>query len=31
MGTKAETIGVSGRPAGFTLWTAAVSDWPPQR
>jgi hypothetical protein len=25
MGTKAETIGVSARPAGFTLWTAAVS------
>ena len=25
MGTKAETIGVSTRPAGFTLWTAAVS------
>jgi hypothetical protein len=25
MGTKAEAIGVSGRPAGFTLWTAAVS------
>jgi hypothetical protein len=25
MGTKVETIPVSGRPAGFTLWTAAVS------
>jgi hypothetical protein len=25
MGTKAETIRVSARPAGFTLWTAAVS------
>ena len=25
MGTKAGTIGVSARPAGFTLWTAAVS------
>jgi len=25
MGTKAETIGASARPAGFTLWTAAVS------
>ncbi|MDH4112316.1 MAG: hypothetical protein OEV60_06465 [Actinomycetota bacterium] len=25
MGTKAETIGVSTRPAGFTIWTAAVS------
>ena len=25
MGTKAETIKVSARPAGFTLWTAAVS------
>src|SRR6266508_214964 len=25
MGTKAETITVSARPAGFTLWTAAVS------
>ena len=25
MGTKAETIGVSPRPAGFTIWTAAVS------
>jgi hypothetical protein len=24
MGTKAETIRVSARPAGFTLWTAAV-------
>jgi hypothetical protein len=25
MGTKADTIGVAARPAGFTLWTAAVS------
>jgi hypothetical protein len=25
MGSKAETIGISARPAGFTLWTAAVS------
>jgi hypothetical protein len=25
MGTKAETIGVSARPAGFTIWTAAVA------
>jgi hypothetical protein len=25
MGTKAETIRVPARPAGFTLWTAAVS------
>jgi hypothetical protein len=25
MGTKAETIRVSARPAGFTLWAAAVS------
>ena len=25
MGTKAETIKASARPAGFTLWTAAVS------
>jgi hypothetical protein len=25
MGTKAETIRVSARPAGFTFWTAAVS------
>jgi hypothetical protein len=25
MGTKAETIRGSARPAGFTLWTAAVS------
>ena len=25
MGTKAETIRVSARPAGFMLWTAAVS------
>ena len=25
MGTEAEAIRVSGRPAGFTLWTAAVS------
>jgi hypothetical protein len=25
MGTKAETIRVSARPAGFTLWTVAVS------
>jgi hypothetical protein len=25
MGTKAETIGVSARPVGFTVWTAAVS------
>ena len=25
MGIKAETIRVSARPAGFTLWTAAVS------
>jgi hypothetical protein len=25
MGTKAETIGVSARPAGFMLWTAAVA------
>ena len=25
MSTKAGTIGVSGRPARFTLWTAAVS------
>jgi hypothetical protein len=25
MGTKAEAIRVSGRPAGFTVWTAAVS------
>lgn len=25
MGTKAETIRVSARPAGFTLWIAAVS------
>jgi len=25
MSTKAETIEVSARPAGFTLWTAAVS------
>jgi hypothetical protein len=25
MGTKAERIRVSARPAGFTLWTAAVS------
>jgi hypothetical protein len=25
MGTKAETIRVSTRPAGFTLWTAVVS------
>jgi hypothetical protein len=25
MGTKAETIGVSARPARFTVWTAAVS------
>ncbi len=25
MGTKAETIGASARPAGFTLWAAAVS------
>jgi hypothetical protein len=25
MGTKAETIGVSARPAGLTLWIAAVS------
>ena len=25
MGTEAETIRVSARPAGFTLWTAAVS------
>ena len=25
MGTKAETIRVSARPAGYTLWTAAVS------
>jgi hypothetical protein len=25
MGTKAEGITVSARPAGFTLWTAAVS------
>jgi uncharacterized membrane protein len=25
MGTKAETIRVSARPAGFTLWTAVVS------
>ena len=25
MGTKAETIRVSARPAGFTLWTAGVS------
>ena len=25
MGTKAETIRISARPAGFTLWTAAVS------
>jgi hypothetical protein len=25
MGTKAETIRVSARPAGFTPWTAAVS------
>jgi hypothetical protein len=25
MGTKAETIRVSARPGGFTLWTAAVS------
>jgi hypothetical protein len=25
MGTKAERIGVSARPAGFTLWTAVVS------
>src|SRR3972149_4162157 len=25
MGPKAETIRVSARPAGFTLWTAAVS------
>ena len=31
MGTKAETIRVSARPAGFTLWTVAVSAWPPQR
>jgi hypothetical protein len=25
MSTKAGTIGISARPAGFTLWTAAVS------
>ena len=25
MGTKAGTIGVAARPAGFTLWIAAVS------
>jgi hypothetical protein len=25
MGTEADTIRVSGRPAGFMLWTAAVS------
>jgi hypothetical protein len=25
MGTEAETIRVSSRPAGFTLWTAVVS------
>jgi hypothetical protein len=25
MGTKAETMKVSARPAGFTLWAAAVS------
>ena len=25
MSTKAETIGVSARPTGFTLWTAAVT------
>jgi hypothetical protein len=25
MGTKAETIGVTARPSGFTLWTATVS------
>jgi hypothetical protein len=25
MGTKAETIGVAARPAGFTFWTGAVS------
>ena len=25
MSTKAGTIGVSGRPALFTLWTTAVS------
>ena len=25
MGTRADTIRVSARPAGFTLWTAAVS------
>jgi hypothetical protein len=31
MGTKAETIRVSARPAGFTLWTAAMSAWPSRR
>jgi hypothetical protein len=25
MGTKAETIRIAARPAGFTLWTVAVS------
>ena len=25
MGTKADTIRVSARPAGFTIWTAAVT------
>jgi hypothetical protein len=25
MGTKAEAVRISARPAGFTLWTAAVS------